>query len=138
VVDEDRDLCQLYAVALAGFGYQVDAAADGAAAWEVLQSKIYNLLITENDLPKLKGVDLVRKVRAARMALPVVMASGDLPTHELAHDPSLQVAATLLKPFILDEMLHTVQHVLRATDAPQEQSAPPNWQSQPPADGWQL
>jgi len=138
-VDEDRDLRRLYAEALARPGYDVDVAEDGAAGWKALQTNRYHLLITEHDLPKLTGVELVRKLRAARLALPVVMAAGRLPTHELAQDPLLQLAATLVKPFAVEALLNTVKNVLRATDSPREQIVPPpNWQSQPSAVSWQL
>ena len=136
VVDDDSDLRLLDADVLALPGYHVDAAEDGAAGWEALQANNYNLLITEHSLPKLTGVELVRKLRSARMALPVVMAAGRLPTHELARNPSLQLAATLLKPFAVDALLDTVKNVLRATDSPRELIAPlPNWRSQPSAVG---
>jgi len=121
VVDEDSDLRLLYADALARPGYHVDAAENGAAAWEALQANYYNLLITEHDMPGLTGVELVRKLRSARMALPVVMAAGRLPTHELARNPSLQLAATLSKPFAIPALLDTVKSVLRTTDSPREQ-----------------
>ena len=130
VVDEDRDLCRLYADALTRPGYCVDAAEDGAAGWAALQASRYHLLITENDLPNLTGVELVRKLRAARMALPVVMAAERLPAEELVRNPSLQLAATLLKPFTVDALLDTVTNVLRATENPREQTEPlPTWQT---------
>ena len=139
VVDEDSDLRLLYAAALFRPGYQVDAAEDGAAAWEALQAHDYNLLITEHDLPKLTGVELVRKLRSARMAVPVVMAAGRLPTDELARNPSLQFAATLEKPFAVDALLDTVQNVLRAPGSSGEQITPPPMrQSQPSAAGLRL
>jgi DNA-binding response OmpR family regulator len=138
-VDEDSDLRRLYAEALARPGYDVDVAEDGAAGWEALQVNRYHLLITEHDLPKLTGVELVRKLRAAHLDLPVVMAAGRLPTDELARNPSLQLAATLVKPFPVDTLLDTVENVLRATDCPREQAAQPTiWQSEPSAVGWQL
>ncbi len=115
VVDEDRDLRQLYTEALAAPGCEVDVAADGASGWEALQAKPYNLLITEHDLPKLTGVQLVRKLRAAHMALPVVMAAGRMPTEELARNPWLQFAATMVKPFAVDELLDTVNQVLASS-----------------------
>ena len=59
VVDEDSDLRLLYADALARPGYHVDAAENGAAAWEALQANYYNLLITEHDMPGLTCVELV-------------------------------------------------------------------------------
>jgi DNA-binding response OmpR family regulator len=139
VVDDDSDLRLLYTDVLIRPGYAVDMAEDGAAGWEALQANNYNLLITEHAMPKLTGVELVRKLRAARMALPVVMAAVRLPTHELARNPSLQLAATLLKPFAVDALLDTVKNVLRATDSPREQLEPlRNWRSQPSAVGLRL
>jgi hypothetical protein len=80
VVDDDRDLRLLYADALAGPGYHVDAAKDGAAGWEALQANRYHLLITEHEIPNLTGVELVKKRRAARMALPVSWPPEDCPS----------------------------------------------------------
>ena len=137
VVDEDRDLRLLYADALPLPSYHVDFAADGAAGWEALQTNNYNLLITEHVMPRLTGVELVRKLRAAHMALPVMMAAGRLPVHELARNPSLQLAATLSKPFAVEVLLATVKNVLHAT-SPSEQFAAPDWQSQPVAAGLRL
>ncbi len=139
VVDEDSDLRLLYADVLALPGYHVDAAEDGAAGWEALQANNYNLLITEHSLPRLTGVELVKKLRSARMALPVVMAAIRLPTHELARNLSLQLAATLVKPFAVDTLLDTVKNVLRATDSARELIAPlPNWRCQPSTVGLRL
>ena len=139
VVDEDSDLRLLYADVLALPGYHVDAAEDGVAGWEALQANHYHLLITEHSLPRLTGVELVRKLRSARMAVPVVMAAIRLPTHQLARNPSLQLAATLVKPFAVDTLLDTVKNVLHATDSLHGQLAPPpNWLSQPSAVGLRL
>ena len=93
-------------------GYLVHTAKDGAAGWEALLANHYDLLITENRLPKISGVELVKKVRIARMTLPVVLASGLIPTEELSRIPSLQLAAVLLKPFTSDELVGAVKNVL--------------------------
>ncbi len=135
VVDEDRDLRQLYTEALAGQGYDVDAAGDGVAAWEALKANCYHLLITEHAIPSLTGVELVKLLRAARMAVPVVMAAERLPTHELARNPSLQLAATLSKPFPVDTLVETVNHVLRAPAPPPGPTAPVQTWRQPTGDG---
>ena len=139
VVDDDPYICHLSAEVLIRHGYEVDAAADGAAAWQALNADRYDLLITDNNMPRLTGVELVEKLRSARMALPVIMATGKLPAEALAQTPSLQLAAVLPKPFAVDELLDTVEKVLRATDNPREQLAPPpNWRSQPSAVGLRL
>ena len=139
MVDDDSDLRLLYAEALAHPGYHVDTAEDGVAGWEALQVKNYNLLITEHNLPKLTGVELVNKLRAARMAVPVVMTAVRLPVQELARNPSLQLAAVLPKPFYISELLATVRAVLRAADSDCEQIAPsPNWLCPPSVAGLRL
>lgn len=139
VVDRDPYVRHLSADVLIRHGYEVNAVEDGAAGWKELQAFNYHLLITEHDLPKLTGIQLVSKLRAARMGLPVVMAAGRLPTRELAQNPALQLAATLLKPLPGDALLNTVKIVLRATASAREQIVPrPNSQNQSSAEGWQL
>ena len=95
----------------------MDGAADGAIAWQALSTDCYDLLVTAHDIPKLTGVELVRKLRAARMALPVVMATGTLPTEEFIRQPWLQPAAMLPKPYTAEEMLSTVKKALREADS---------------------
>ena len=116
VVDDDNEILRLSAGALALFGYRVDAAKDSAAAWRALLANNYDLLITDNNMPTLSGVELVKKLRSARMTLPVILASGRLPTEELDRNPWLQLAATLVKPFSSGQFLETVRAVLLAAD----------------------
>ena len=117
VVDDDSDVRQLSTRALVCSGYQVDAAEDGAAAWEALQLKAFNLLITDHDMPRLTGVDLIKKLRSAHISLPVILATGRLPAMELVQNPSLQLAALLPKPFSVVDLLETVRMVLHAAAA---------------------
>lgn len=107
VVDDDADIRQVNADVLSRFGYQTETAADGAAAWEALQANGYDLLITDNNLPKVSGVELVKKVRSAHMTLPVILASRALPTEELDRNPWLQSVAALVKPFVSGQLLET-------------------------------
>jgi DNA-binding response OmpR family regulator len=124
VVEDDRDVRRASAQALMNSGYHVEAAEDGAAAWEILQTRNFNLLITDNNMPKLTGVELVRKLRSARMALPVILATGKLPAEALAPNPSFQLAALLPKPFYISELLDTVKKVLSGADRATADSQP--------------
>jgi DNA-binding response OmpR family regulator len=133
VVEDDEVIRHLNAEVLAHSGYQVDAAEDGAAAWDTLQRNPYDLLVTDNDMPRVSGVELLHKLHAAHMALPVIMATGKLPEKEFAQCPWLQPAALLIKPYSFHELLGTVENVLRATESMCEQAAPPGWQAGPPA-----
>jgi DNA-binding response OmpR family regulator len=116
VVDDDISIREFSVAVLTASGYQVETAEDGVAGWEALHANCYDLLITDHNMPKVSGVDLVKKLRSARMTLPVVLASGAIPAEALNRNPTLQLAATLLKPFTMDELLGTVKKVLRAAE----------------------
>jgi|SRR5208283_3338025 len=141
LVDDEPHIRQLNTGALIHSGYHVDAAEDGAAAWEALGADSYDLMITDNNMPRLTGVELLKKLHATRMALPVIMTTGKLPTEEFTRYPWLQPAATLLKPYTIAELLGTVKKVLRATatdSAPGQFEPLPDWRSQPSAGGLRL
>jgi DNA-binding response OmpR family regulator len=123
VVEDELDLRQLTAEVLLSAGYQVDVAQDGATAWSALRLSQYDLLITDQFMPKVSGVELLRKIHAAGMTLPVIMATGFLPTWEFALHPCLQPVKMLLKPYSFEKLLGMVQYVLtktvnRAIDSP--------------------
>ncbi len=117
VVDDEADIRRLNAEVLSDSGYQVDTAKDGAAAWDALQIKSYHLLITDNSMPKISGVELLRKLHQARIAMPVIMISGTLPLEELKREPWLQIHAMLRKPYTLAELLKKVNDILNVTSA---------------------
>jgi DNA-binding response OmpR family regulator len=138
VVEDEPDLRRLNAEALESFGYEVHTAEDGLAGWKALHAtrhapESYALLIANHDLPGISGLALVKKLRAARMALPVIMVTGITPAEDLANRyPWLQPAATLVKPYSIEQLLGTVETVLRVAGGVRAESAPP------PADGLQL
>lgn len=117
VAEDDVLFRRLNTQVLLRSGYEVDAAADGAAAWQALNTDRYDLLVTDNSMPKMSGVELLKKLRAARMALPVILATRALPEAEFTRYPWLQPAATLLKPYTGEEILRTVKKVLREADS---------------------
>jgi two-component system alkaline phosphatase synthesis response regulator PhoP len=114
-VEAEHDLRQLTAEVLIDAGYQVDVAENGATAWSALQLSKYDLLITDQFMPKLSGVELLRKIYAANMTLPIIMATGFLPTWEFALHPCLQPVKMLLKPYSFQKLLGMVKNVLHTT-----------------------
>lgn len=116
VVDDDNDTRQLSMDVLAGDGYDVEAAKDGAAGWEALQAEEYDLVITDNTMPRMTGVEMIAKLRAARMSLPVIMATGHLPAHEFVRRPWLKPDLSLQRPFTNDDLLAAVKKILGNSD----------------------
>jgi len=113
-VEDDPKLRNLFANLLLNSGYRVEVADDGQTGWEALRHGSYDLLITDNERPRLSGLDLVKRLRSAGQTLPVVMASSSFVNGEADHAECLRVAATLSKPFTPAELLGTVEAVLCA------------------------
>ena len=115
-------------------GYHVDVAEDGVIAWDALLLNDYDLVVTDNSMPNLSGVQLIERLHTARMAMPVIMATATLPQEEFTRCPWLQPDAILLKPYSLAEFLGAVKDVLNASADVREGIAPlPIWQTLPSA-----
>ncbi|HSY18141.1 MAG TPA: response regulator [Candidatus Acidoferrales bacterium] len=116
VVDDDSDTRQLSVDLLVDSGYDVEAAKDGAAGWKALQAKNYDLVITDNKMPLMTGIEMIEKLRDAYMPLPVIMATQFPPVDEFHRKPWLIPDATLERPFTNDELLGLVKRILGTDD----------------------
>ena len=129
VVENDVDIRRLIAGLLMDAGYHVVAAKDGAAAWNALQLVRYDLLVTDNGLPTLTGLGLLKRIHAAGLDLPVIMASGTLPVWDFSVFPWLRPRVMLPKPYTILELLGKVKDVLRITNRFPDKFPAPCWQS---------
>lgn len=118
VVDNDTFIRKFNAEVLLHSGYHTEAAVDGADAWVALNADRYDLLITDNEMPKVSGVELLMKMHTAQIALPTIMVTGLMPADEFNKYPWLRPAATIMKPYSITDLLRIVREVLRASELP--------------------
>ena len=109
VVDDDAAVQAVVAEVLRREGYQVDCAEDGEAGWQALRADPLDLLITDHEMPRLSGLDLLRRVRAVPLALPVILMSGNMPADAPDLIALLPPCAALKKPFSVRELLDKVR-----------------------------
>ena len=112
VVEDDPDIRHSNAMVLHHAGYHVDTAEDGASGWNLLKASHYDVLITDNTMPRVTGMELIKKLRSEEMPLSVILASGTAPTEELEQLPWLKLDAVLLKPYSVGDILTAVRKVL--------------------------
>lgn len=132
LADDDYFLRQLEAEVLRCAGFEVDDVGDGAAAWDHLQMENYDLLITDNNMPLVFGVELLKRIQTAQMSLPVIMATGSLPDWEYPPDSFLQPLTMLFKPYTIAEFLGVVREKLRIQAPASAAAASANLQRQQP------
>lgn len=135
IADDDECLRELLVRKLSKDGYYVTAAADGEEAWDDLEHARFDLLVTDNEMPRLTGVGLIERIRHADMTIPVVLASGSFSLEQARRRPELHVAAVLNKPFTLQDLSEVVRNALRGEGEPasasQEGSNPFDPKQQP-------
>jgi DNA-binding response OmpR family regulator len=112
LVDDDRDLRSFNADLLVQSGYDVDTAEDGVSGWRALNDRHYDILITDNTMPGVTGLELIKKLRSEDMTLAVILASGTAPTEELVENPWLHIDAVLPKPYTITELVRIVEEIL--------------------------
>ncbi|MFA6034191.1 MAG: hybrid sensor histidine kinase/response regulator [Myxococcota bacterium] len=77
VVDDSITVREVERRILEGKGYQVDVAVDGAEGWNAVRVASYDLVVSDVDMPRMNGIELVRRIKGdARLAsLPVMIVS---------------------------------------------------------------
>ena len=116
VVDDEEPVALVTSRILANLGYQVKTATSaeqGLALFEADPQR-FDLVLTDQTMPNMKGSDLARKIREIRPGMPVVLCSGygkKFPEKELEE---IGACAFLLKPFNLPELAAVVRRALKA------------------------
>jgi two-component system sensor histidine kinase and response regulator WspE len=77
VVDDSLTVRELIRKLIESKGYQVETAVDGMEAWHAVRSQHYDLVVTDIDMPRLDGIELVRLIKkdASLHKLPVMIVS---------------------------------------------------------------
>ncbi len=112
VVEDDNTIQSFIAMALENAGYRVDKADDGEAGWQAMSANHFDLLITDNNMPKLSGVNLMRRLRAIPLTLPIILISGKIPWETKDLKTLISPGTAMEKPFTMAQLLQQVRTLL--------------------------
>jgi two-component system OmpR family response regulator len=114
VVDDDPVIRDVLAAILRRAGYDADLARDGEEAWRGLKTnQPYDLVITDEMMPVLKGSDLAARVRSEGRTIPIIIMSGGAGGLSGTTQGAWgAVQAFVPKPFAMQELLAAVSRVL--------------------------
>jgi DNA-binding response OmpR family regulator len=99
---------------LSGLGYVVDGVEDGQEALEALQEAPPDLLITDQLMPRMHGLQLLREVRGNPdlTGLPVIMLTARGGERDVIEGLEAGLDDYIIKPFSPDELAARVRTVL--------------------------
>jgi len=96
-------------------GFDVQVAGDGQEAWELIETRPPDILVTDYQMPRMDGLQLTQRVRENPDLedLPILMLTAK--GFEISHEELAQkwnVRGVIAKPFSPRELLQTVQKIL--------------------------
>jgi len=97
-------------------GYHVRIAVDGQEAWEMILADCPDILVTDCQMPRMDGLELVARLRQHEKTrdLPVLMLTAkgfELRGDELAAD--LRIRELIAKPFSPRQLLATIENIFQ-------------------------
>ena len=119
VVDDDVSVSKYLAEVLRDSGFAVRVFNDSRAAQTYITKNLERLavLVTDQIMPQLSGLQLARHAKSLRQDLPVILITGYTHTSDLQQVAELGLEGCLKKPFRMDDLLNALRAVTPAAPA---------------------
>ena len=117
IVDDEKDLLNIFSLILKGEGYVVETASDGEAAIKILTTTAFTLVISDLRMPRVSGIQLLTWIKQKKKDTKVILMTGLAQLGDLKLDGDLSCDGILPKPVTKEELIKTVDSILTA-DSP--------------------
>lgn len=114
IADDIPTMRKILLSMLRSLGYRnIAMAEDGEEAWAIITNEKIDLVISDWNMPKKTGIELLHLIRSTREYenLPFIMVTGEVDEANVAQAAEIDVDSYILKPFVpkeLDEKINTV------------------------------
>ena len=113
IVEDDRELRQLFAHVLIKNGYRADGVSNGREALDAMEKEYYDLIISDIMMPVMDGYELVRTLREAGNTTPVLMITAKDAFDDMKMGFLSGTDDYMVKPVNVNEMVLRVGALLR-------------------------
>jgi CheY-like chemotaxis protein len=108
VVDDQKTIRHLLSEFLSNEGFEVSLAKDGQESLDQLETHTFDLVITDIDLSRVDGLEMLRRMEATRRKERVILMTADPTDRRLLEIKMPHVVSRLNKPFRMDNFLDSV------------------------------
>lgn len=116
IAEDELDLAEALTVFFQKNHFSVDAVNDGADAYEYASAGEYDAIILDVMMPKMNGIDVLRRLRAEGIKTPVMMLTAKGMKDDRITGFNAGADDYLPKPFEPDELICRVRAMLRRSD----------------------
>ena len=113
-VDDSASIRQMVAFTLKSSGYEVVEAIDGMDGLEKAKSKSFNLILTDQNMPRMDGLTLIKNLRAMAQykTVPILMLTTESSDAMKAQGKASGATGWLVKPFDPQKLIEVVKKVI--------------------------
>jgi two-component system, NtrC family, nitrogen regulation response regulator NtrX len=115
LIDDEKNIRRSLREILEFEKYQIDEAGDGSVGWEMIQGDQYDLVLCDIKMPKMDGLELLKKVSESGKDTTIVMMSGHGSIDTAVEAVKKGAFDFLSKPIDLNRLLVTVRNALDKT-----------------------
>ncbi|MCB1045840.1 MAG: response regulator [Calditrichaeota bacterium] len=112
VLEDNRDLAEIFSDMLASYGYVVYLAFDGLQGLDHVEREQFDLIISDIQMPNLDGLSFLGVLRNLRPEIPVIITTGYTGIWEAREILDLGAVAFLPKPFSMHDLVSSVEQAL--------------------------
>ena len=114
-VDDSASMRQMVSFTLKSAGYNVVEAVDGQDAWEKAGGRSFDLILTDQNMPRMDGISLTRKLREAPQfkSTPILILTTESSDQMKQLGRAAGATGWLVKPFDPGRLLEVIQKVIR-------------------------
>ncbi len=112
VVDDEEAFQYMLSSLLTGAGYNADTAADGVAAINAIQTKLYDVVLLDVKMPKVDGIEVLKFVKANFPNIEAVMLTGVADVKIAVECMKIGAYDYITKPTTSDDLLTTIERAL--------------------------
>ena len=113
VVEDDRELRELFCTVLAENGYHPLEAEDGAVALDILDKEYIDLIVSDIMMPNVDGYTMTRELREANYTMPILMITAKDRASDKQACFRAGIDDYMVKPIDVNEMIWRVEALLR-------------------------
>jgi len=114
LIDDEEDIVEMLQKMLTYFGYQITTESNSEEALKLFCAypNRFDLVVTDQTMPKITGIELTQKISEIRPDIPVILCSGfsELITEEKLKD--IGVSEYIMKPIHCKELAGIIRKVL--------------------------
>jgi len=112
IIEDDTEIREMLSLGVRSYGYDVDMAADGSTARELLTENKYGVVITDLVMPDVEGTELISFIKDVSPDSKIIVMTAHASVKVAKECVGKGASSFVIKPFSMEQMYYTIETTL--------------------------